>query len=470
MEKDIIIKNVLKPIIDKGFDAFFVGGCVRDKLLNKKPKDFDVSTNASPSELHTVFSKFSNKTNNSEPYGVTIPIINGEEVEIASFRKDISDGRHPTVEIGGTINEDAARRDFTINSLYEDIDGNILDPTKKGLEDIKNKLLRFVGDPQKRILEDPLRILRFARFTSTLGFESADDLSNIKFDLSSLSKERVLKELQGMFGGKYFMPNGFNFILNLNTSDQLDKIKEVVKSMKGCFQNPIWHSEGSTIVDGQVVKCGNVFDHTLLVMEEMQKQDHDWLDMFAAFVHDIGKPECLKVNGCKEGECWPKSSDHDILGVPLAKKLCKDLGIKNDDIKIICWLVEKHMTAHKLLDIKSKYKIWKITSDSRFDRLVKLSRCDSLGCHKLKEDLWLSIDESLKDERIKEILGKPLPDRILTGKDLISKGFSPSIIFKLALEKAHEIQIDKGITDKEELFKRVKTYFFDKNLQKKLGC
>ena len=174
MDKQDIKDLVMRPIIDKGFDIYFVGGCVRDKLLGQEPHDYDLVTNAKPEDLHQVFSQFSNVSKNSEQFGVTIPLIKKgdqiEEVEIATFRKDITEGRHPEVSLDASINEDASRRDFTINALYEDIDGNVLDPTGFGKEDIKNKIIRFVGHADDRIREDPLRALRLIRFVSKLGF------------------------------------------------------------------------------------------------------------------------------------------------------------------------------------------------------------------------------------------------------------------------------------------------------------
>lgn len=169
----------MQPVIDAGFDIYFVGGCVRDKLLCKEPHDYDLATNATPAELHKVFTRFSNVSDNAEKYGVTMPLIKTsegiEEVEIATFRKDTSQGRKPTVEIGADIVEDASRRDFTINALYEDINGQIIDPTGQGVDDIRNRVLRFVGNADDRIKEDPLRALRLIRFVSKLGFEFKEE-------------------------------------------------------------------------------------------------------------------------------------------------------------------------------------------------------------------------------------------------------------------------------------------------------
>ena len=175
-----IIEKVMKPIKKAGFDVYFVGGCVRDKILGKKPHDYDLTTSAKPEDLHRIFIKFSDVSNNSEKFGVTMPIITfddgtKEEIEIASFRKDISKGRKPDVSLDASIFEDASRRDFTINALYEDMDGKIVDPTGLGLKDIKDHIIRFVGNADERLEEDPLRALRLIRFVSKLGFEFKEE-------------------------------------------------------------------------------------------------------------------------------------------------------------------------------------------------------------------------------------------------------------------------------------------------------
>lgn len=171
----------MQPVMEAGFEIYFVGGCVRDSLLGKEPHDYDLTTNASPEDLHKIFRRFSNVSANSEAFGVTIPLItdkdgNTEEVEIATFRRDTSLGRRPTVALTGvSIVEDAARRDFTINALYEGITGNCEDPTGKGLDDIRKGIIRFCGRAQDRIDEDPLRVLRLIRFVSKLGFEFKEE-------------------------------------------------------------------------------------------------------------------------------------------------------------------------------------------------------------------------------------------------------------------------------------------------------
>lgn len=504
LTKQEIIDLVMKPVIEAGYDIYFVGGCVRDTCLGKKPHDYDLTTNATPEQLHTIFERFSNVSDNSEAFGVTMPLIKcgdgrSEEVEIATFRRDTSSGRRPSVDVNGvSIKEDAARRDFTINALYERVCGAIEDPTGQGLDDIRGNTLRFCGRAQDRIEEDPLRALRLIRFVSKLGFDFKSDEEFKVLSLDGVSKERILKELVDMFGEPYFVSKGLPLMLKLGIDKLIPGLHEMFEDMKTCYQNPKWHAEGATIrfsyrnkipsavppgifmtdpgiktCSGQeyvekyynnpeyttnilkVEKCGTVYDHTLLVMEEMAKQEHDYLDIFSALLHDIGKPESARKNGKKNPEdAWGKTKDHDVVGEPLAYEFCKNLGMTNEDCDTIAWLVKHHMRAHQLTDIKSKCKIWRMTSHPLFSRLVKLAGADENGCRKTAEDEWQGIRTAISRPDIAELIGVPMPARLLTGDDLISKGYTPGPLFKKALDRAYQGQIDEDITDKEVLYKK----------------
>lgn len=190
-------KTILNTLVDNGYQAYFVGGCVRDYVLGREVKDYDVATNATPEDISRIFpnSGFVGKS-----FGVAL--VNG--VEVATFRKDVScDGRHAEVEFVSDITEDLSRRDFTMNAMAMDANGKVLDPFG-GTLDIHNKTIRFVGNPFDRIKEDYLRALRAVRFAHTLGFTIEEDslkaiqsVSGCVF--SKVSPERVLLELEKSF-------------------------------------------------------------------------------------------------------------------------------------------------------------------------------------------------------------------------------------------------------------------------------
>ena len=488
--KDQFKAKVLEPIDDAGFKAYFVGGCVRDFLMGVEPHDYDICTTATPEELHKIFDKFSNVSNNSEPFGVTMPLIEidgkFEEVEIATLRKDITKGRHPKIEFTRDIKEDAERRDFTVNALYEDIDGFIFDMVG-GAQDIKNRTLRFVGNAQDRIDEDPLRIFRFVRFLASKGFKSAytkREVLDWKFSFTEVSAERQLKELEKTFAGKFLFPDTWEFVLAARVLTPLG-LTSIMVDLGNVVQSWMWHAEGSTwLKDGQEIKGdeitdfdgfvpathGTAWDHTLLVMKRMAELSKDldehtrFVMMMAAFLHDIGKAHSklgLKTNTFKIGskeftETIPKVSDHDVVGAPIAYDICKSIGMTNDDSETVRELVGLHMRAHQLGDMKSKKAIWEITSKPIFDKLVMLAKADESACVKTVDDAWVGIEKSLEKPIIQSVIGKPMPKPIITGQFLIDKGRTPGPKFKHILDVALKMQIDKDMTDAEAIYKIVK--------------
>jgi len=505
--KNELIDKVLEPIHEAGFTVAFVGGCVRDKLMNIKPHDFDIATDATPEELHKIFNKFSKVSKNSEPFGVTMPLIEfddgtAEEVEIATFRKDITKGRHPKIEFTRSIEEDAARRDFTVNALYEDMFGNIIDPTGQGKDDIRINALRFIGNAQDRISEDPLRIFRFVRFLASKGFMSAHSAKEAlewKADFADVSKERVLKELEKTFGGKFLFETAFgltpfDFFIACRIDEKVG-MRPLIVDMSNIEQSWMWHAEGSLwwLDSGESVAAesitdfskatpkthGSAWDHTLRVMKLMSKETqndpdehHRFVLMMAAFLHDIGKAHSdlgvktnhLVFNGKEIVETIPKVSDHDKVGAPIAEQFCKDIGMTNKDARLVFRLVANHMNAHKLADMKKRSSIWRLVSQKFFKDLVKLARCDENGCIKTTDDKWCGIDNALKLQKVADVLGKPMPKPIVTGDDLIAAGLKPDSSFKKRLDVAYNLQIDQGLTDKAKLIKHAKGMTLPKSL------
>lgn len=450
MTKEDIKKYVMEPIFSKGYKVYFVGGCVRDSLFGEEPHDYDLVTDATPEQLHTIFDKFSEQ--NSEPFGVTIPVIKNELIEIATMRKDITKGRHPKIEYTTSLEEDAFRRDFTVNALYEDRSGNVIDPTN-GVKDLFKRELKFVGDPVERIAEDPLRVFRFCRFQAQKGLkpslteeqmnEIIKKVSEPNF-YSEVSKERMLKEFIGILGGNYFMKEEdltLNYMRLFKVTDALG-LEKIFEDMENTSQNPAWHSEGS------------VYNHTVLVMREMAKEKHDWIDMLGTMLHDIGKPiSASRKEKKREQDFWYQVKDHPVTGAPAAELFCKNLKMSNNDVKIIKELVLLHMDMHKLSNVTSKYKKLKLYTNPIFDRLVKLCRSDSNGSRPILPDKWEDIDTIIKKD--KELIGISMPEPIVTGNDLIEAGIKPSEFFKKALEVAHKVQVDQNITDKKVLLNNV---------------
>ena len=185
----------------------------------------------------------------------------------------------------------------------------------------------------------------------------------------------------------------------------------------------------------------------MLVVDKMLEQDHDWLDVLAAILHDIGKPKAGEMNGLKNG--IPCVHGHDTVGAPLAYDFCKNLGMRNEDCEMIRWLVENHMTAHRLSETSSKYKTWKLVSHKWFDRLLKLSIADSNGSIHDVPDEVPDLCEFIKEKWVAALIGKPMPKPIVTGIDLICLGIKPNKNFSKALEVGYKMQIDNNTPKKE---------------------
>ena len=507
--KEQLISKVFSPIEKAGFKAYFVGGCVRDRMLGKEPHDFDITTDAQPSDLHTIFSKFSNVSNNSEQFGVTMPLIdiNGklEEIEIATFRKDTSKGRHPTISLNASIKEDAERRDFTINAMYEDSKGDIIDPTGQGIADVKAKVLRFVGDPKERLSEDPLRAFRFVRFLAQKGFtnpynspEMVEMSSGI--DFGGVSKERKLKELKQIFAGKFFTHDSVAFQAGVDLKVWEDiGLQQIFNEMDTIEQAWRWHAEGSIFLNPEgkeewiweqkdfrgytPIDHGTVLAHTLLTWKAMhdiifegkgidsinvnfEDEEEKFMLVLGAILHDIGKAHCqhqgtrmksFTFDGRVFTEEVPVVNEHPERGIEPAEQFCKSLGMSNEETHFICSMVAHHMEAHELSAHSHFHDILKFVKHPKFKEIMLVALADERGGIKMAGfDERGCVAEIMQDPRVIKAMEMEVPKPILTGDDLIKFGRKPGPIFRKMLDVAFGIQIDQGVTDKTQLYKMVK--------------
>lgn len=438
MNKQTIKEKVLRPILDAGFQAYFVGGCVRDMLLNRQINDFDIATSATPDDLHKIFTEFIDK--NSEKYGVTIPIIDQEPIEIATFRKEstYSDERHPDeVVFTDSIKEDAMRRDFTINALYEDINGVIFDPTNEGLSDLENNVIGFIGNAEDRLKEDPLRALRFCRFISQLDFIHKDKFHIERDALNNISYERIGDELKKLFGGirpvKGLLAMVFTGVLNTYAID----LFEIFNAMNHEAQRPDYH-------------FGDVLVHTESTMEHLRAFNYDWTDMMAAFFHDVGKPIAGKRNGpYREGDKFNSHVGHEKDSAEFFEKWIKERPglMSNKDFETIKSVILNHTKVGRLGEMKDAYKIYEIISDPYFYKTVKLEMADQRAHISVRD----AINEVLKKPEMKKLLERVGEKRKINGDDLINAGLKPDHLFKKRLEVAFKTQIKNPEMTKEQL-------------------
>lgn len=327
-------------IQSNGYEAVIVGGAVRDLLLGKEPKDFDIATNAQPANIESMHGFDRSVFNDTaQAYAVTRVQVGGVEMEIASYRKDIDAhlGRTATkVELGATLEDDLERRDFTINAMALDPVTNQLFYNGDALDDLSNGLIRFVGDGAQRIQEDPLRVLRAVRFKNRFGFayeeQTYTDLKQAVAEgkIDSISGERLYGELTAMLKTA---ESRRAVIEDLDELGILQKILPELVAGKGVEQGPEFHAEG------------DVWMHQLLIMEALPRDASTEL-IWAALLHDIGKPRKQRLPA-GEGERITFHG-HDMTSAELARPILNKLKFSNEQKAQILWLIEHHINISQL--------------------------------------------------------------------------------------------------------------------------
>ena len=438
--------KIMTTIVEKGFQCFKVGGCVRDKLLGIEPHDIDLVTDATPEQLEQLFHTVDV---GGRQFGVTVVVIEGETFEVATFREDIgsSDNRHPNAVKFSSIEKDAFRRDFTINALYEDINGHVFDPTGNGLIDMENKRILFCTEKDdeskgaiERIKEDRLRILRAFRFVSTLPNFSMSIYTLLAINevmkkgnmLSGISQERIGIELKKIMSGKQ-AHSTLNLMKNMRILDTLLPEIAILDTVHQPFK---WHNEG------------NVWEHTLLTIDNCESEDP--IVKFACLLHDVGKTDTLTYKD--NGE--PTFINHDVVGADIAEKICKRLKFSNKDTMRIKAMVLYHMEI-KHIDTMKVHKAWALLQREDIKDIMLVSLADSDAAI---STIWKKpLQEVFSKRDILFMLNTPMPKPLVTGKDLISIGMKPNITFTKKLGTAYKVQLNCG-WNKETIMKQIKSW------------
>lgn len=429
--------KICKRLQSKNFKAVFAGGCVRDQFLGQEPHDFDVATSAMPEEVINIFP---GSREVGKAFGVILVKLAGHEFEVATFRQDgkYIDGRHPEWIKFATMEEDASRRDFTINAMFFDPIGHKTYDFFGGLKDLDLGLIRFVDRAEKRIQEDKLRMLRFCRFASRPGFRAtAEGVLSVKLfskDIQKIAPERVREELMKMLD-KSEPRKMMDLLLHTGL---MEEILPEVAATKGCKQSPIHHPEG------------DVWEHTVIVMEQLVEESA--LLKLAAMLHDIGKVPCFKI---EDGKI--KSHGHDKAGAEMVDSIMRRLKFSNEEREHVVALVRDHMKVHEVKKMK-KSTMKKLLSASHADDLIKLGKADSFGRHFEEGQGW----ELLQDFRDKWEPEEIKPEPLLTGKDLIAMGFNPGPLFKEILGALQDEQLEGNILSKEEATELVEARWIPK--------
>lgn len=437
--------SILSKIEKVGKKAYIVGGAVRDIVLGNEPHDIDIATNMSIKELEKTFGKVYD-IGKSKSFGIVVVRQGGYDFEIAQFRKDgtYMDGRRPeSVSITGKFEDDAARRDFTINSMGIDSKGNIIDYFD-GKKAIKNKTIKTVGNPYKRFSEDYLRMLRGVRFAAKLGFdidpETKDAIKTNKEKLLSISAERIRDELIKMAS-----QTGDKFADAIRIMDEVGILgiilPELIKQ-KDFPEHPEFHPEAYDKGRG-----GTVLDHTVAALRKNQIADP--LVNLSILMHDIGKPISYKFSTEKGRGTF---FGHAEKSKDLIDIIAKRLKLTNKQKNAIMFATVNHMKMHKALDMKPS-KIVKLMQDENWEVLKVVSYCDdSCRLHLFDKNRFEKVIKGM--EKIKDKWGEKTSNntlKIVNGKQVMEiTGLKPGKKVGEIIQKVTSWIVDDGLKDPME--------------------
>lgn len=396
-------RRIIKVLKLKGYNAYVVGGAVRDCLMGRAPHDFDIATSATPQEVKKTFPK---TIDTGIKHGtVTVIDMNGC-FEVTTFRSDgeYSDSRHPeNVSFINDVREDMLRRDFTINALaYNDSDGLI--DCVGGSSDIENKIIRCVGEPERRFKEDALRMLRAIRFSVVLGFsiekETATAIKKYAVLIKRVSAERIREEIEKILRSEN--PGG---IIKLH---ELGMLQYIIPELEVCF----------SVAQKNKYHIYNVGDH---IIHAVSATPEDIVIRWAALLHDIGKPLCQSVDA--NGTIHFYGHHHE--SVRLADDILHRLKLDNESRKNILLLIENHDIRIEANSVSVK-RVMARLGEELFSKLLILQEADNYAKnHKFLEDKL----NKLNDVRViyRKILSERQPymisDLVINGRDLIKIGF-----------------------------------------------
>jgi poly(A) polymerase len=438
--------EVVETLRQRGFQAYLVGGCVRDLLLGREPKDYDIATNASPEQVMRVFpqtyavgAQFGVVLVPAPDVGLAAQGPSSKHaIEVATFRSDIgyTDGRHPDeVRFAADPRQDVARRDFTINGMMLDpVSGEVLDYVG-GRDDLQAGVIRTIGDAAARFGEDKLRMLRAVRFAArfeyTIEPETFAAIQKLAPEIHAVSRERVRDELTRMLTEGH----GRRAFLLLDESSLLQQVLPEISAMKGVEQPAEFHPEG------------DVFVHTLLLLDNLPNPCPLAL-AWGALLHDVGKPPTFRVAPDRI-----RFDNHVEVGVKMAEEICQRLRFSNDDTTQILSLVENHMRFGHVGRMKES-TLKRFLRLPEFDQHMALHRADSLASHRN-----LSTYEFLQQKQREIPAEKIRPTPLITGDDLIAAGHSPGPKFREILNAIEDAQLEGRLASRDAALEFVRNEF-----------
>jgi poly(A) polymerase len=472
--------EIVRALRERGHQAYFVGGCVRDLLLGREPADYDVATDATPRQVMQIFpqtfavgeqfgvvlvpfkadtTKDTKEHEGDEPArtdsfeGRVVPGAMGgsgkqrylflppslrKSVEVATFRSDVgySDGRHPDeVRFTKDPSEDVQRRDFTINGMMQDPATNGVLDFVGGREDLKAGIVRAIGDPERRFAEDKLRMLRAVRFAARFDYRidpaTLAAINRMAVHINQVSCERVREELTKMLTEGQAR-RAFEL---LDTTGLLPEVLPEIANMKGVEQSPQYHPEG------------DVFVHTLLLLEKLPSGCSKTL-AWGALLHDVGKPPTYR-----RAPDRIRFDGHVEVGVKMAAEICRRLRFSNHETDQILALVDNHMRFADVQRMKQS-TLKKFLRLPAFEEHLELHRIDCLSSHGQLDSYEYSREQllCLPPEAIR-------PTPLITGRDLIEAGYEPGPRFKEILTAIEDAQLEGRLASHEAAMEFVRREF-----------
>ena len=437
------METTARALVDRlraaGHIAYFAGGCVRDLVRGQTPKDIDIATDARPEEVQELFR---HTYAVGAHFGVIVVLEGDWQFEVATFRSDGAylDGRHPVAVNFSSPEEDARRRDFTINGMFFDPPNDTVIDFVGGRADLASRLVRAIGDPAQRFAEDRLRLLRAVRFATVLEFEiepaTWNAIARAADTINTISAERIREELVRIFLSRHRV-RGWDL---LDASGLMKAILPEVDALKGCAQPPQFHPEG------------DVFQHTRLMLELLPDEVSLPLALSVLF-HDIGKPARASVD--ESGRI--RFSGHDKLGAIMTEELMHRLRFSRAEIEATVEAVDQHMVFKDVPNMRVA-RLKRFMARPHFADELELHRVDCLGSHGMLDNY-----EFLK-KKSEEFANEPIiPPPLVRGDDLIALGMKPGPQFGEILEAVETRQLEGTLRDREEALAWVKTAWMNRN-------
>ena len=422
------VEDILTLLERHGFDSYVVGGAVRDSIIGRKVKDWDITTNAKPNEIIKVFSN-NRKIITGIRYGTVSIVINDQNFEVTTYRIDgeYKDGRHPeNVKFVGNLLADLARRDFTINAMayYPEI---LVDPFN-GYEDIQNGIIRCVGNPNDRFEEDALRMMRAIRFSCNLGFTIEEQTQFAIFNNADKIKNVSIERIRDEFD-KILLHDGLRALL---LSGLLDFFLPEFRELVEVNQYNKYHKY-------------TVMQHTLFVVKDVRS---NLVLKLAALFHDFGKPSC-KIVG-EDG--FDHFYGHPKVSAEMAETIMRRMKYDNNTINKVVTLV----AHHDIIPVESKKSVKKLLNklgEELFFNLLDLKIAD-IKAHSEESQYQLPFVDTMRNMAnniLEEEECFTLKDLAINGNDLIDLGMKPDRMFSIILNNLLDMVINEELENTREI-------------------